>query len=195
MERQQELAPPSPHYPQFLQQLAVMWWRPCTTLLGHALPTTWLSVGHGISIYLVMERNAIPDQEVRLLNQPLPRPSLSSYHQVRAMRKEPNLFSIQISLCCTNSVFHSLTASSGTTRWLLSSCQPHVSTLFFLQPFVSWLISKQGLLSSSQRAALTHHHPSFWKEIWFYAQGNQGLYWRQWYLQRASYCLGKKILY
>lgn len=85
-------------------------------------------------------------------------------------------------------------SSSGAAWRLLSAGQPHVSSLILLQPVIPRLFTQQRLLPGGQRAALTHHHPSLWKEVRLYPQGHQGLHWRQRYLQCASYCLGKKLV-
>lgn len=189
MERLQELALPSPCYPRDHRLLAVMWWLLCTTPWGHGPPMTWFSAGRAISIYQAMGRNITPDMELRSLNQPLLQPYLWSYHQVRSIWNESP--SIEISLRF-NGVFYCLPTSSWATWRLLSTCQPDVSALLLLQPFVPRLISEPRLLSGRQCAALAHHHPSFWEEIRVYPQSHKGLHWRQRHLQRAPHCLGKK---
>lgn len=189
MERLQELALPSPCYPPDHRRLAVMWWLLCMTPWGHGLPMTWFSAGRAISIYQVMGRNTTRDLEPRSLNQPLLQPYLWSYHQVRSTWNESPSFEKRLRF---NRLFYCLPASSWATWRLLSTCQPDVSALLLLQPFVPRLVSEPRLLSSCQCAALAHHHPSLWEEIRFYAQGHKGLHWRQRHLQRAPHCLGKK---
>lgn len=66
---------------------------------------TWSSAGLATSICLGMEINATPDLETRLSSQLLLQPCLSSYHQVRGMRKEGNLFG-NISLRYNNRASH-----------------------------------------------------------------------------------------
>lgn len=78
-----------------------------------------------------------------------------------------------------NSLLTLFSATSGAARWLLSAGQPHVSTLFLIQPLIPRLFAQQRLLPRGQCAALPHHHPSLWKEIWFHPQGHQGVHWRQ----------------
>lgn len=61
----------------------------------------WSSAEHAISSCLVMEKNATPDLETRSSSRLLPRPCLSSYHQVRGPRKDENDIFLGILVCFT----------------------------------------------------------------------------------------------
>ena len=142
--------------------------------LGPGPPMTWCSAERVTNKCLAKETSATPDLETRSSSQPLPQLCLSLYHQVRATRKDHSQ-SFRKHLGCDALiqyllVFYHIAATSGATWRLLSTGQPHVSSLVLIQPLIPRLFTQQRLLPSSQCAALPHHHPSFRKEVRLHPQ-------------------------
>lgn len=95
-ERRRESSRQLPRSPQAPGQPVATWRLRCMTPWDPGLPTTSSSAGHAISSCQATGRNATPDLATRSSSRPLPRPCLSSYHQVSGTRNESNGWSAQI---------------------------------------------------------------------------------------------------